>query len=214
MPPIQVGTVFGRLTVIAEVERAPWGHRRWLSECECGNKSIATQPNLRSGKTLSCGCFHRELTILRNTTHGHSFVGSVSPEYSIWLMMKDRCFNPKSKGFKNYGGRGITVCAAWAKNYETFLHDMGERPSPDFSVERIDNSRGYEPANCKWGTRIEQATNTRRNVLVTYAGSLMPFSEAARRAGVSYKSARSRRDNGWPESEWFLPSGQPKSHFR
>jgi hypothetical protein len=203
--PIVVGSVIHRLTVVAEADRASYGHRRWVCECSCGNTTIVSQPNLRGGQTRSCGCLLRERTIERNTTHGYAAVGQVKPEYSVWLMMKDRCLNPRSKAFHRYGGRGITICERWADSFESFITDMGPRPSREYSVDRIDNDKGYAPENCRWATRLQQNLNTSRIVMVNYNGEKMPFSEAARRTGCSYKTARGRRDRGLPESEWFRP---------
>src|SRR5690349_21012531 len=103
--------------------------------------------------------------------------------YRVWASMKDRCLNRKSTGFSNYGGRGITVCKKWRK-FEGFFADMGEAPE-GLSIERIDNSRGYEPGNCRWATPREQMRNTRRNHYVACKGKKQTLSEWARDLGVS-----------------------------
>jgi hypothetical protein len=203
---VQVGFRTGRLSVVGETTRAPWGHRRFVCLCDCGRETVVTMPNLRGNKTRSCGCLLVERTIERNTTHGFAKVGRVDPVYSVWLGIKDRCINPRSRGFANYGGRGITVCPEWASSFETFLSDMGPRPSDGHSVDRIDNSKGYSPENCRWATRLEQGNNTRRNVIVTYERERMTFPEACRRTGVNYKTARNRMARGLPEAEWFKPA--------
>lgn len=97
----------------------------------------------------------------RNTIHGHAQKFNLSPEYRAWLGMKARCYNSNELKYKDYGGRGIVVCARWLDNFENFLADVGLRPSANYSLGRIDNSGNYEPANVTWHTAKEQANNRR-----------------------------------------------------
>lgn len=151
------GKVFERLTVIGRNVNDKNGRARWDCECSCGKKSTVISSELISGGTKSCGCLGTERRVLSVTTHGLSGTS----EHNIWFGMKDRCNNPRSKAFKDYGGRGIKISDEW-DSFEKFLMDMGARPGKNFSVERIDNDKGYSKSNCKWATQSEQAFNRRK----------------------------------------------------
>ena len=144
-------TRFGRLTVIADVLGG------WLCECDCGQETIVTGTNLRSGNTASCGCLHREL---QKSPKSHGM--SNNRTYNIWCNIIQRCTNPVNPSFKNYGGRGITVCQRWKNSFINFLEDMGECPS-GLTIERKNNEKCYCANNCVWTTRKEQTRNTRRS---------------------------------------------------
>jgi hypothetical protein len=119
------------------------------------------------------------------------------PEYWIWAAMKQRCFNRNNSQFKDYGGRGITVCNRWLK-FEQFYADMGPRPTTDHSLERDDNDGDYCPENCRWATRSEQQSNTRRNRLFTYDGRTQTVTQWAEECGLSPDAITKRIDRGWP----------------
>lgn len=116
--------------------------------------------------------------------------------YYCWANMIQRCTNPNTIGWKRYGGRGIAVCSRW-RTFINFLEDMGERPSERF-LERIDNNKGYEPANYKWATRLEQSRNTRRNVYLTFDGITTTRKEWAEKIGISEAAIKRRLLKGWP----------------
>lgn len=126
---------------------------------------------------------------------------SYLPEYKHWINMKSRCCAPSSTGYENYGGRGIKVCDRWAKSFDAFYEDMGPRPTPSHSLDRIDVNGDYEPTNCRWATKTSQMRNTRVNRLVTVDGSEMTLAEAAEKAPVPYNTVLYRLKRGWPLDE-------------
>lgn len=159
---------FGRLTVLSRAENHPNKKVQWNCRCDCGQITTVTSGHLRNGHTQSCGCFQKD-QMSKLATHGHSRRRNTTREYSVWAAMKERCLNLKDKGYDNYGGRGITVCAAWQADFMAFFNDMGPCP-PGYSLERIKNNEGYAPGNCKWATRKEQSRNKRSNKWLTAFG--------------------------------------------
>jgi hypothetical protein len=186
------GQIFGRLTVIEEAERHIQANgkpvRRWLCRCECGNEKVVAQPTLSNGHVRSCGCLHRDTV----STHGLKF----SPLYKTWVAMRQRCFDENCTAYPRYGGRGITICERWGK-FENFLADMGERPEGN-TLDRIDNSKGYEPSNCRWATNSEQQRNRDCNKLVLLHGRQVTAAEAADRVGLPRTLVYNRLRKGWP----------------
>lgn len=151
------GQRFCRLTAIRYVKNGVW-----LCECECGNTKMVDGTSLRRGKVKSCGCLLRERTIERSTKHH----GSYDRLYRIWSGMKYRCFNADGERYKDYGGRGITVCDEWL-DYSTFrewANNSGYDPAAPFgtcTLDRIDTNGNYEPSNCRWVDYHAQALNRR-----------------------------------------------------
>lgn len=154
-----INTKFGKLTVIEELkDRTPDRHIRYKCACDCGSEVITTGRRLRAKKIPSCGCaFKGENNPKRidNPCKRH-------PLYKIYTGIKTRCFNKNSIPYANYGGRGITMCDRWVESFWNFVEDMPPRPE-GYSIDRIDNEKGYFKENCKWSTAKEQANNRRKN---------------------------------------------------
>lgn len=124
--------------------------------------------------------------------HGHKSGGKYTPEYIAWSNIIARCCNRNSQAFKNYGGRGITICAEWRESFESFFAYVGSRPGKGFEIDRIDNSRGYEPGNVRWATRKINCRNRRSTKWVEFQGQRMSMVDAAERAGIPYVKVKSR----------------------
>jgi len=186
------GQRYGRLNVLKH-DGLRKGRNFYLCRCDCGKECSVLGARLRSGKTSSCGCFHRERISEANTKHGRSR----TTEYGIWTQMRARCENPSNRAYQGYGGRGIRVCERW-EEFSKFIADMGERPSSDYSLDRIDNNGNYEPANCRWATRAEQSSNRRNNIRVTIDNKEVTLAEAARMSGISGLVVWKRVRRGWP----------------
>jgi len=157
------GQKYGRLTVVSFDGISKNGAALWLCKCKCDKLVSVIASSLCLGRTLSCGCLHRERLRAIAYKHGHADYrnAAVSVEYYAWTSMTQRCTNPKRWNYKNYGGRGIVVCERWLKSFPDFLADMGRKPSPDLSLDRIDNEGNYEPSNCRWATKSQQQRNRR-----------------------------------------------------
>lgn len=149
----------------------------------------------------------------KRMTHGMT----KTPEYEAWRSMKVRCSCPRKANYDRYGGRGISVCHEWETSFEEFYKSMGLRPSPEHSLDRIDNDGNYTPDNCRWATREEQARNKRRSGshMITYAGRTMYLAEWAREKGLSYNALHDRLVRyRWPiEKALTRPSGwRPRTY--
>ena len=164
---------FGRLTVLHKAESVS-GRTMWLCRCECGNIKAIEAYSLKIGETQSCGCLQREVQGNLARTHGLAN----TPLYRKFRRMHDRCYNTNSKSYKNYGGRGIKICAEWLKDFTQFYNwALQNGYSPELSIDRIDNNKGYSPENCRWVNKTVQSNNRRTNHFLEFNGERHTLAE-------------------------------------
>lgn len=187
---------YGRLTVIGEAARIG-GRRAVKCLCDCGKLKVVTLKNLKRGNTRSCGCLQVEVNIARSTKHGFDKRSGRLPEYVSWQKMKRRCQNPSDPAFENYGGRGIKVCDVWLKSFPEFLKHVGKKPSPDHSIDRIDNNGDYTPGNVKWSTVKEQCNNRRSNHVLEMNGTRKNLTQWGSEVGINSLTLLRRLKLGW-----------------
>lgn len=186
------GQRFGKLQAIKFVG-VKNQKRKWQCLCDCGKLIEVATGSLRSGRALSCGCN-------RCQTHGMT----KSPEYKIWIAMKTRCLKKNCKSYKNYGGRGIGFSESWL-NFENFIADMGLRPSPDLTLERINNDGNYEKSNCEWATPKTQARNRRDTRLITYDGETLCLKDWAIKLKIDKGTLWARLKNSSTKDAFTRP---------
>lgn len=181
---------FGRLVVLRTDGSDKWYDSFWLCKCDCGKEAVVRGGNLRNGHTQSCGCLQSE----KATKHGHSSIRT--PTYRSWQSMKNRCLNSKYHLYKDYGGRGITVCERWMK-FENFLEDMSEAPT-GYQIDRINNSGNYCKPNCRWVTPKQNCRNRRSNRLIVFRGKTQCLADWAEELNIKYTTLWSRLyKHGW-----------------
>jgi len=195
MKVIGTGENHNGITVVSDTEIGSMRiHRNVVALCHCGKIFSVRIASLRSGNTKSCGCarakksrgFHRE--------------------YNIWKGMIARCTDKRHRYFFHYGARGIWVCDGWIKSFNNFISDMG--PSNGLSLDRIDNSLGYSPENCRWATMHEQQNNRTVTTFITFDGKTLPLAQWARSIGVRVKTLRARLARGWSVEKALTTKGK------
>lgn len=186
--PIQIGQRFGQWTVVqsAGMYRTI---QRWLCHCDCGTESVVLANNLHNGMTLSCR---------KRGRHISPDVKSNHPEYCLYIGMRRRCLSTTDISYPRYGGRGITICDHWLASFENFFADMGPRPDPTYSLDRIDNNGPYSPDNCRWATVEEQSNNKSNSRYYDYNGKRQTLAQWAREYGLHAQTLKLRLNTGWP----------------
>lgn len=187
---VPVGAYFGRLRVCGAPVSED-GVLFYPCRCECGDLIHVRFGDLRTGNTRSCGCLQRERAAEANMRHGKSH----TPIHNIWMCMLARCESPKAEFYGDYGGRGIKVCERWHV-FDNFYADVGD-PPPGLTLERRDNDGDYEPGNCTWATRRQQANNRRSNKPIEFAGKVMNQIQWERELGLREGQIYDRLRRGW-----------------
>lgn len=194
------GQTFGRLRVMRE------NHRRdrivfWNCQCKCGNTTVVRTKSLRTGNTMSCGCYRKERAKQANTTHGGASRRLGEHRlYLTWCNMRQRCEYPNNNRYYCYGARGIRVCDAW-KDFSVFLHDMEASWKPGLTIERKDNNGYYCKENCLWATTRQQARNTSANHRIEFEGNNMILQDWAKKTGLCHSALLWRIKSGWTTRE-------------
>jgi len=180
------GSRYGRLVAIEQVPNESRNMPTWRFQCDCGTEVVRLAGHVRQGRCLSCGCLRREVAGQKATTHGKHG----GPNYKLWRKMWGRCTVPTVSHYDRYGGRGIRVCERW-QDFNLFLEDMGPRPT-GYTIERIDNNGDYEPGNCRWASRTDQANNRSVTRWVITPEGRLPLAKYAQLQKESYGTIASR----------------------
>jgi len=191
------GKRLGRLLVLGRNRDKPNGPVMWDCVCDCGTHVTRDAKWIRYPGVASCGCYTKEVLMRVTRTHGMT----KTAEYKVWLSMKSRCQTPSSAAYYKYGGRGIAVCDRW-QSFENFLADMGEKPSPQHTIDRIDGTKGYSPDNCRWALPKEQQRNLKNNVFLEFNGKSLIAADWEPIVGIDAKTIQCRVQRlGWTAEE-------------
>lgn len=187
-----VGKRFGRLTVIKRLNKNKWGEYPWLCKCDCGNETIGMSWRMRNGDKQSCGCLQKEAIAKVSTRHNLYGIRL----HTTWRHMKERCNNPNSTDYHNYGGRGITYYQEWEEFKPFYEWAMKNGYKDDLTIDRIDVNGNYEPSNCRWVSRKKQGRNKRDTIRITIDGVTKTIPEWSEKTGVQEGTLRWRYYNG------------------
>lgn len=213
--PVNIGDVFGSLTVVERKPRESVTGRyvsAWSCVCSCGNYHYADQSNLVAANVTRCPDCNAKAISERKKKHGMTGWKDrkTSKIYYTWQAMKRRCYYEKEARYADYGGRGIKVCEKWIDSFEQFMADVGLPPTPDHTIERINNDGNYEPQNVRWATKIEQGNNKRNNHMMTKDGRTQTMSEWCRELGLSYSVVKMRLRKSGGDVEYSLRTEKVK----
>lgn len=198
---IEIGARYGSLVAVGKIGSGGSGVGAvWLWDCDCGAQIERPAKRVCGSrfKNQSCGCLVRLRSSQQLKRHGESYPRS--PEYRTWRAMIGRCTNPSCNRYENYGGAGISVCERW-KKYENFLADMGRKPSPQHSIDRIDGAGNYEPGNCRWASQTQQQRNRSNTKFIEIDGKTIPFRDACDLRHLPYDRVDMRLRSGWSIEE-------------
>lgn len=189
------GNKFGFLTVVEISGKDKHNNNLFKCKCDCGNIAFCTLGNLKNGNTKSCGCARNEY--LRQVYNAEIHGESGTRLFSIWKAMKTRCLNKNAHFYKNYGGRGITICEEWLNDFMSFKKwALGNGYEKRLTIDRINNDKGYCPENCRWITMKEQANNRRTNILVTIGEETLNITQWCKKLNMSNWKFRKEYYNG------------------
>lgn len=206
------GARFGKLTAIRYAGATEGGRATWLCRCDCGGEKVTQATYLKSGKTASCGCLGTAQRKQAASRQLHALSKSENQtEYAAWAGMLRRCYNEKHPSYGCYGGRGITVCDRWRGGFAEFFSDMGAAPQGG-TVERIDNSKGYSPENCRWASKKEQANNRRSNRIIAFGGMTMNIAQWEALLGWRKGTIANRLFYGWPVDRALTEVPKTRNH--
>jgi hypothetical protein len=190
-----IGKRFDRLVVVKKEPHESGENIRWLCRCDCGKEVVVIGCNLKSGHTKSCGCLNSESRVKSNTTHGLS----KTRVFHIYNGMKSRCYNPNEKSYKHYGGKGITICDEWIRDFCAFYDwSMKNGYESGLTIDRIDTGGNYEPSNCRWSSYKVQENNRSNNRKITIEGRTQTLTEWAEESGIDARLLHARiKRLGW-----------------
>lgn len=205
------GIRFGKLVAIGPSDKSVDRHIIWECACDCGTICFVSGTSLRRGLTISCGCYMSEVVSKNNTEYKTTHNLSRSRPYNTWKQLFQRCYNKKHKSFKDYGGRGISVCERW-NDFSLFWEDMKENYSDTLTIDRIDNNGNYCKENCRWTTQTEQSKNKRDNVYIEINGETKILNDWIKYYNINMSTYYKRIKSGMSPQEALTKIGKRKRY--